>query len=173
MSHSRIFQVSEKPISEEEYFDESRYYDCFVGEVADYVSDETDREEDIDRLKRSLEGIVEIDGDKLTIVNKKAYFEERFKRWTEALKDLSGATIEDFMGESTGIGASEASYFPALCKGSRLVAWKMRELNGAYDEMFGFYVDDEECGIRSLESFLRGTSNGDVFYLGATIDYHY
>ena len=48
--NSRIFQFSETPVSKEDYITSDQFIDNFVGEVADSVSDDTNREEDIQWL---------------------------------------------------------------------------------------------------------------------------
>ena len=53
--HSRIFQTSKEPISEDKYFDEGKYYGGFVEQVADYVM-ESNRDDDLDWLRRAYEG---------------------------------------------------------------------------------------------------------------------
>ena len=46
--HSRIFQVSEKPIDKADYIGESDYWDhWFTNSVADYVSEDCYRDEDL------------------------------------------------------------------------------------------------------------------------------
>ena len=74
--HSRIFQISKKPI--EDRISEDRYYSGFVGQVADYVT-----EQDADDQLNSISWLAEtpgievknIDGvSTITAVDKKAYF---------------------------------------------------------------------------------------------------
>ena len=50
--HSRIYQISTNPIHKDDYIDESNYYDhWFTNSVADYVNGDTNRADDIKRLK--------------------------------------------------------------------------------------------------------------------------
>ena len=59
MSHSRIFQVSQKPIEKADYIEDSNYWDhWFTRTLADYVAD-SNREEDIEWLSTArLKGII-------------------------------------------------------------------------------------------------------------------
>lgn len=154
--HSRIFQISDKPISENDYINETDYYDTgFIGEIADYVSDDTDREDDIEWLKTYFKDVADFDGDSFTIINQRKYFEKRFNNFLEVIKEISLLTFEDF--------CTDGNYFNS----------KMWQLNVAYRDKFGFYMDDEYAGTEPLDDFMRRAKNGDVFYIGGTVDYHY
>ena len=80
--HSRIFQISKKPV--EDRISEDRYYDGFVGRIADYV-DELDTDGQLESIRWLAEtpGIrVNNIGDAtatITIVDKKAYFAGSWK----------------------------------------------------------------------------------------------
>ena len=157
--HSRIFQISSKPIDKIDYIREDSYYDSFVGEIADYVSEDTDRESDIDWLKSSLEGVAEFDGDKFTIVNKEEYFKPKLKKFLYAMKQIVAELNED----------------PAVFyDGGSKFGTHVYNMKTAYEDKFSFYVDDdsEYVGLETFDSFMRWVSNGDTFYIGATIDYH-
>lgn len=162
--HSRIIQISHEPIAEEDYLDEYRYVDGFVGHIADYVS-ESDRASDIDWLENCLNGAIEVSKDKsfFWVTDKAKYFERKFEGFQEYARKLSGFTLEDFAGdgEAREWGESLDS-----------VMWKLRSI---YDDEYAFYVDDgdEYAGIETLDSFMRRAVNGDKYYLGATFDYHF
>ncbi|MCR5669654.1 MAG: hypothetical protein K6G10_01495 [Butyrivibrio sp.] len=155
MSHSRIYQISRSPISKDDYIDESRYYDCFVGEIADYVSEDTDRDEDIKTLKASLGDAAVIEGDKLTITNKQSFFKRNYRNWIAMLNKLKDISLEEFCEPDKDLN--------------------IFRLNCLYNDRHDIYMDDndEECGNQTLSDFLRDADDGDVFYLGATIDYHF
>ena len=157
--HSRIFQISKEPIYEEDYIKESRYYDhWFLGSVADYVNEDTDRAADIQWLQHCYDGkglIFGTDegGEYFIIEDKIKYFTLNFESFQIALEELSNITIEGF--------ASQKSY-------SNIYA-----LKSAYEDKCGFYVDGDEFGMYSLDGFIRWSDNGTKFYIGATIDYHF
>lgn len=163
--HSRIYQISRKPISKEDYITEDRYYDSFVGRIADYVSEDTSRENDLIWLTESLSGAAAIEGDKLTIVNKKAFFEPRFRRWKSQLSKMSELTLEQFAGmeeikDSDGSGET-LGFIHYMCE-------------EAFNDTSEFYMDDndEYFGWLTLTNFMREAKDGDVWYLGETFDYH-
>ena len=156
--HSRIFQISRKPINKDEYISEYDYYDSgFIGEIADYVSDDTDRDADIEWLKSRLEGVADFNGDSFTIKDQRKYFEKSFSDFLEAIKEVSLLTFQDF------------------CTNANDFDYKMYKLKTAYRNEFRFYIDDngEYAGREPLDDFMRRAKNGDVFYIGATLDYHF
>lgn len=99
--HSRIFQISEKPIPKDEYFNEERYYDSFVGSIADYVAEtkKEDRESELQWLEGCMNGAVKREGEKFTIINKHAYFKPMFKQFVGNVKLLKNISFEHFVGE--------------------------------------------------------------------------
>ena len=170
--HSRIFQVSKEPINEEDYISESTFYDSsFLGEVADYVNQDTDRNDDLNWLKENIEhrggGIeVNVDEGTITIVDKKKFFEKSFDTFKELLDKLANTNIIQFSGTAES-GDMENSRFAF----SSLMYDLECEAEG---DKFGFYVyDNEDWGYPArLDEWIRSTKNGDKYYFGATIDYH-
>lgn len=155
--HSRIFQISREPISKDEYISEADFYDNgFIGNIADYVSDDTDRESDIEWLKQRLEGVADFNGDSFTIKDQRKYFEKSFSDFLEAIKDISLLTFEDF------------------CTDANDFNYKMYKLESAYRDEFEFYINDiGGYGTEPFDDFMRRAKNGDVLYIGATLDYHF
>lgn len=157
--HSRIYQISKNPIDKEDYIEESNYWDhWFIGSIADYVNGDTDREDDIKWLKDCYEerGIsfgVDDDGEYIVIEDKVKYFTPKFEFFQKALRELPASTIDDFIGCECG--------------------YSLYNLKAAYDDEFGFYVDGDDTSMETFDSFIRSSSNGMKFYIGATIDYHY
>ena len=107
--HSRIFQVSREPITEENKISEYRYDEGFVGNNGvDYVVPTDNRQADLEWLTFCHRGIkVETSYDitkkgitKLTIVSKEEYFEEKFNEFQEGLKKLSDYTLSDFINNA-------------------------------------------------------------------------
>lgn len=161
MAMNTIYQISREPISEVEYLTESKYYDNFVGYITDYVNDDTDRELDIQNLIDILENIADVQTSEdnqvfFIIKNKELYFEETFDNFKECAEKLSKINLEEY--STDGITSS-----------------MMNELNRCYSYKYGTYIDDngEEFGLITLDDFLRQAQNGDKFYIGATIGYHY
>lgn len=156
--HSRIFQISTKPIDKCDYIEESNYYDhWFLNSVADYVNDSTDRADDIKWLKDCYDkdGLsfgVDENGEYFMVEDKAKFFEPKFKRFQNALQELSTTTLDDFMNGKCG--------------------YQLYELKAAYDDKFGFYVDGDEFSLDTLNTFIRYAEIGKKYYIGATIDYH-
>ena len=161
MSHSKIIQLSGSPVAKEEYIEESMYYDGFVGSVADYISDETDREEDIEWLAENLKGAAEISKDPLsretiTVKDKVAYFSPKYTSWISKIGELRLTDLESFAGKG---------------KGKYKLDSDMDWLNDLYNDRHNIYID---CGgLQTLDSFMRRAANGATYYIGGTVDYHY
>lgn len=162
--HSRIFQISKKPIDKSDYIEESNYYDhWFTNRIADYVNGDTDAAADIKWLRDCYEshGIsfgadINDDGSHdvyLIVYDKNAYFAPKFERFQKTLQELSKSTLEDFV-----------SYKSSL---------QMYHLQESYDNEFGFYVDSEDTFLVSFDEFVRCSEVGIKYYIGATIDYHF
>lgn len=162
--HSRIYQISEKPIDKDDYVTEDDYYESFCGSHADYVDSNTDRNEDIEWVIGCLGDSVSYDEKEqsFTIVNKAKYFEKSFNAFKELLEKLENTTLEEFSGVA-GIDTQ------------RTFESNMYMLKTTYEDEYAFYIDDrgEYFGIASLDYFMRRVETGKKFYIGATIDYHF
>lgn len=155
--HGRIFQLYAKPIAKEEYLTESFFDDhWFLREIADYVSDHTDRNEDLKWLSDATDGIEfgkDEAGEYLIIRSKGRYFSAQHKKCVSACKELAKISLSDF-----------ASSFKAMRIFSMLC--------DSFDQRFGFYVVDSYEDVMTLDRFVRACKDGDKFYIGASLDYH-
>ena len=162
--HSRIFQVSKEPITEDNKISEYRYEEGFVGNNGvDYVVPTENKQADLEWLTICHSGLdvnVSYDADnkpvvKLTILSKEEYFTKKFDEFKEGLAKLQDYTLEDFMNNANWLD--------------------MYRLKDAYNNEHGFYIDDndEYHGITTFDEFVRSTNDGDVFYIGAVFDYHF
>lgn len=151
--HSRIFQVSAAPIAKEDYISSADYEDhWFTREIADYVSDNCDRDSDIEWLKSDgLEIGTEKERAVLIVKDKHAFFNAAYESFRESLKEAEAMTIDDFCKIGT-------SFIPFRVKHS-------------YEDKYGFYIEDEN-ELKTLDSWVRLVKEGDVFYIGGTVDYH-
>lgn len=165
--HSRIFQISKNPIKKEDYFSADRYYagehEHFVDTIADYVDDDTNRNSDIQWLKECLGSIVDFNTDEngntlFTINNKLDYFQNKFTEFKKLLQQLENITLEDFAGY-----------------GNMKIKLQMYRIQESYSDKYDFYMDDnhENLGLVPLDEFLRSVNEGDTFYIGASVDYHF
>lgn len=61
--HSRLFQISDQPVYEDDFTSEYDYYDGFVGGIADSIRKEDggDRRQGIKELRNLLQGAAEVD----------------------------------------------------------------------------------------------------------------
>ena len=152
--HSRIFQIEREAISKEEYIDSDCIPEWFTNSVADYTSDGCDREEDIDWLMTAALGeMATYDGGKLTFPSDvRRYFKEKYTAFIKAAEQLSKAEFNDFVS-------------------GRNIYSILFNLKAAYDDRYGFYVycNDE---LQTLDAFMRTVNEGDVFFIGGTVDYH-
>ena len=150
--HSRIFQVSENPITD--LIHESRYDEYLVGQDGiDYVVESESRAEDIEWLKHS-KGL-EITENTIKVVSKKEYFEKSFEEFQEYIEKFSNYTTEDFINPQNWLDFYHLKY--------------------AYDDQNGFKIDDndEYFGITSLDNWVRNIEEGKTYYIGKTFDYHF
>ena len=150
--HSRIFQVSKD--ADFEKASEGDYYDF---SVADFVGDvdDADAVEDIMWLSETLGEAVSFNEDYtvMTIVNKRAYFEALYTNFKKSLDALALETSKD-----------------SFCDG--VLGSSVYRLTAAYDDEYGFYIN--ECSYPvTLTSFMRGVTDGDVYYMGTVTDYHF
>lgn len=145
--------------SEDDYIEESRYYDhWFTNSIADYVDENTDREGDIEWLKECFdnEGLsfgTDDGGEYFIVEDKSKFFANSFKEFKKALKELSKITLDDFITDKVDI--------------------QMYVLESTYYNKFGFYVDNDDTGVETFDECVRRSSNGTKYYIGATIDYHF
>lgn len=157
--HSRIFQISKRPIDKADYIEESRYWDhWFTHSYADYVSGETNRADDIEWLKvcYNNEGLTfgtDNGGEYFIIEDKTKYFASKFKRFQILIKQLAGSTFDSFVTTELELD--------------------VYRLKTAYEDEHDFYVDNEDGDLCSLDNFIRRNCDGAKFYIGATIDYHF
>lgn len=165
--HSRIFQLERSPddiedncIYEEDFYDMDAPYEWFVGTIADYVSENVDKQANIDWLISTLsrqEEFIRIndddDEDHISITFlpgfKHAYFERRYHEFRNRVSNMS---LEDFTNDL------EIFTIERLIK-----------------DRFGFYIYSSYYGLLSLDDLVRQLNNNQeyTFYFGTTLDYHY
>ena len=159
--HSRIFQISETPVKKDEYITSDYYYDNpTVLNMSDYTSDDTDRSEDIEWLKEYMDGVLEFNGDSFTVINRKNYFTEKFNGFKEQLAIIQARLDMDyFMSDKTN---------------KNDIDFDMYELKTAYEDKLSFWADTEDWGIIPMDKFMRDAAKeGETYYIGGTVDYHF
>lgn len=159
MSHSRIFQISENPITEKNLIHESNYDENFVGQIADYVQAIPYKEKDIEDLKwlqNCVEGIeIDLEARTLVVTSKEKYFEKKFETFQNIAEEISCFKIQDFINPSSHN--------------------KFQDLQEAFNEEYAFYVDDnyENIGLATLDTWVRNAEEDKPYYIGQVIDYHF
>ena len=161
--HSKILQISKSPIGVSDYVRERRYYDDFVGSIADYV-DSCDREKVLEDLFVNYGGFRGLpwDADKQSFtVDKESYFRAKYEHFSETVGKLVSLSFEDFAGQNTE-GAYAAEH----------LLWYARYY---FDDNHAIYVDDcdEYYGMVTMDYLIRHANQSDVFYIGNVIDYHF
>ena len=158
--HSRIFQITTSPIPESDYLSDDYYWDhWFVGSIADYVSGDNDREEDIthlrDRLQDLKTAIFNKDNSFLISPNgKNEYFKSAYSKFIEAVKKASDISLETF---SSGVECGPLLY----------------DIKTNYCDKFYWYVCTEDFDTIPLDEFMRSVEPGEKYYIGGVLDYHY
>ena len=102
--HSRIFQVSSKPISQEDYLTEDDIPESFFNTTADYVDSLSDEERasSIEDLESVLANSFTFqDGAVTSTENMYEYFRKPFESFRASLQRLSSISFEEFCGKVT------------------------------------------------------------------------
>lgn len=159
--HSKIFQISSKPISKDEYSSPSDYYDN-SGDFADYIGDEVDEEDRDDYvgyLAHDLRGV-------FTAVGR------------DHLVYLGDGALHSFLQEwADDIKAQAAE----LTADNILANQRLYNIRKTVDETHHrscFRVHIEEWNgwagpIGDVIEWAKGyLKEGDSIYIGAIIDYH-
>lgn len=160
--HSRIIQlerelekIEESPMTEDTIVgDWDGPY--FIGTVADYVSDNVDREDDIDWFKSCLEDfnaednvVVEFNKDEVIFKKgfKQAYFSKKFESFKSVVNEMN---LENFINP-----------------------FKVYSLKMEIEDTCGFYIYYSNGILNTLDKFARYLPDEDVkYYIGTTLDYH-
>jgi hypothetical protein len=149
--HSRIFQLSEHPINPDDYIIEEDFYDNFIGEVADYVSGDTCRNEDIYWFVSSLKqyGIIYNEKEESIIFPedfKFKYFKSRYDKFVKLSQEID---LRKFSSDD-------------------LELWSLQQL---IENKYGFYIFTNH--YEPLDSFVRQLQGEEKYFIGGTIDYHF
>ncbi|MBE0069946.1 hypothetical protein [Thermoanaerobacterium thermosaccharolyticum] len=152
--HGLIYQLSNEIIKEDDLLYEEELYDDFVGQIADYVNGDIDRNAAINELVVSLMpyGII-YDPTDQSIVFKKGFKESFFKeRFAKLKKYVSELTLEEFSGST--------DTFPLYC------------IKKTIEDKYGMYIYSDNVYI-TLDEFVRNMEEGKKYYFGSAIDYHF
>lgn len=153
--HSLIIELEKKPIKKNVRVNESRFYNNFVGSVADYVADlesEEKRKEEIKFFAESLGDCIVFNEENETITFNKDAKQMYFKKsYEEFVSLVSNLTLNEF-------STSE-----------RTMHNLMRLINYEYD--YYIYTENEYA---TLDFFMRClVEPGETYYFGGVIDFHF
>ena len=168
MSHGKILQVSKQPIKRQDYFvADDFYYDDgnnAIGSGVDYIRD-MDEEEEKDCLAwleqfpdYYSENAIKFDAKArtMTIISKEEYFKQRYEKVNEACQQIIDDGLEIFAGLVRTVSFyhsfSDIEYYG----------------NDRYGLQISEYKGDTTC----MDTFMRNVNDGDVYYIGAVIDFH-
>ena len=158
--HSRIYQISENLIQEENLITEGRYsMEGFIGRIADYVvpvDSLPNIKSDLEWLENATRGIeVDTEANTIKITSKKEYFEENFENFKKLTEKLNSISLEDFT--ETGVSISIST----LCN--------------LHENKRGFYIDDndEYLGTVPFDTWVRHAEENKIYYVGSIFNYHF
>ena len=176
--HSKIFQVCSHPIDPQDYKQETDYLDREDRRYTDgydYLNGNAyavatcygeDRHQALCDLRMQLMNSAKVEqipdpSDKgksvyvITIVDKDRYFMTIYENFLSKLKSIGEYSFDAFSNE----------YSHAIIK------YDLICLNSIDSNEYGFYMNDMDNGMKTLNDFMRSVSNGDRFYIGAVTDY--
>ena len=154
--HSRIFQISETPVDQEDYLTSEDCYDTMES-IADYITD-CDREEGIAWLMETISKYAEFtnDGNVTSFVLSDDYltkhFKERHRSFVSYAKKLYETSFEDF------------------CMGKAYM--DVVKFDDEFNRKYEFYfIQENEAD--TMDQFMRYAESGKRYYVGAVLDYHW
>lgn len=157
--HNTIYQIITFPVTSDEYLSESDFREnSFVGDIANYVSGNTNRDEEIKYLCESFVKnhiAVFSDDNSFRILSdgKTNYFKTAFERCIETIKLASEMTLEEF--------ADAKKSFTLIL-----------DINNSYCNKFSDYVYSDVFGTIPLDEFIRKSIPGVQYYIGGILKYH-
>lgn len=159
--HSRIYQICDHPIEHDDFITDSDMPEWFVGSIADYVDDDTDRESDIAWLLSYFKDTADYRAEDHSFVLKRGAKQEIMRASYEVFcskaKSLCITTLDDFVGEG------ENSHLNS----------EMFDLRNAFSDAFSFYAYSEPECLQTISEWLRSAKTDCRYYIGSTLDYHW
>lgn len=162
--HSRLFQIATHPIKDDELLDRDSLSDFFGETDADYVVPTNDADQDIEWLFRVYKGAFALGKERNTFCiipgGKNAFFKPKYRTFMEQVALLTTTTFEAFLGEDAG---------PMDTKLELMISSVCR----AFEEKSGFYVYQNGVGVMTLDTWMRRAKEGELYYFGTILDYHF
>ena len=160
--HSRIFELSSKPVELDERYNLESMPDSFFDTIADYGRDieEEERNRDIDWFVSTFHGLATRTEDRITFDDeiREKFFQKAHTEFVAQAAKLAACTYEAFCGKD----------------GHRELEYELFRLNDAYEDKYGFYAyDPESCDLQPLHAWLREADLTKPWYVGGVVDYHW
>ena len=161
--HSKIFQISNKPIDKDDYQDPETYYDN-SGDFADYIGDEItgeEREEAIGYLADLLKDVFTHEGGGVFCYEGKEAMQAFKQAWADELRRQAGLlTPENLFKSQRLYNIRKITEETHLGTSYRV---DIKDWTGDISYPFGELFEYANSQIKA----------GDRIYVGAIIDYHY
>lgn len=161
--HSKIFQISTKPIDKDDYKSPDEYYEN-SGDFADYICDEVaeeDRQVYIDALAENLKGVFTPVAPGVFAYNGEQAMREFKKLWAaEILDKAMDLTVDGFFSSHLLYQIRETTDCTHTGTSFRV------DIDGWTGDIaypFGELIKYADCRLKE----------GDRIYVGAIIDYHF
>lgn len=161
--HNKIFQISSKPISKDDYTEPETYYENsnnFADYIGDEVKDEKEREDCVGYLAHALRGVFTAVGrDHLVYLGK------------DALHSFLQEWANDIKSQASDLTADN------ILTNQRL--YNIRATTNDTHRRISYRVDIEEWNGHAgpfediIEWAAYKLEKGDSIYIGAIIDYHF
>lgn len=161
--HSNIFQISDKPISKDEYADSSTYYDN-SGDFADYIGDAYEgkvRQEKIENFADIIKDVFTYNGDDEFVYKGEDAMREFKQEWIGNIVTMVGNLTPDNLFKNMSLYR-----IGQLIQNTHLEASSRVDIEGwagGTANPFGELFEYAESQMKK----------GDSFYIGAVIDYHF
>lgn len=158
--HHTIFQIMSTPISKADYISECNFYDhWFTKSIADYVSDDVNRDVLIASFRKWLENFGSCKFDEksasLTLYAgfHESYFKYKYKRFKKEIASFEKITLQEF------------------CHDHYRIDSLLSNLQSAFSESFEDYVSSDEFEPITMDEFLRTAEIGTPYFIGGVLDY--
>lgn len=160
--HSRIFELSTRPVDEDCRYTSDYVPDWFVDSIADYVQDidiPEQRKEELEWLASYFHSACMVNGDMLTFAEdaKEKAFADAFEEMKARAEKIANADFDAFCGKSGLVDLKMDVY----------------HLRDAFSNKYGFYIYEHDTGdIRTIAEWLRDADLSKPHYVGGIVDYH-
>lgn len=157
--HNRVYQITTEPVPEDERLSECFFYEhWFLDSIADFVSDELNRDYELECFKDALEQnkiAVFHSPDSFSILpgGKERHFAYAYEQFHKAVVEAATMSLDDFINDER---CGELVY----------------TIKSRHCDHLAAYVYSEKLDMVPLDTFIRLATVGEHYYIGGVIDYH-